>query len=124
MRERERERVKLFSPLQLPGKLDECDDQGNIPLNLALLNRHEGIANTLVSHKCDLNLFDKNGNSLLHLAISRGDTFAASFLIKSGASTILPRESTQETPLHLVALYKQASALQQVSSARVKVMLL
>ena len=106
---------------QLPGKLDECDDHGNIPLNLALLNRHEGIANTLVSHKCDLNLRDHNGNSLLHLAIMRGDTFSSSFLIKNGASTILCRESTQETPLHLVALYKQATALQLVSSVHIKV---
>ena len=88
---------------------------------MALLNRHEGIANTLVSHKCDLNLTDSNGNTLLHLAILRGDAFAASFLIKNGASTILSRSSTQETPLHLVALYKQSSAVEQVSTINIKV---
>ena len=91
--------------IQLPGKLNECDNEGNIPLNLALLNRHEGIANTLVSNSCDLDILDPDGNSLLHLAILRGDTFAASFLIKNGANTILARKSTQETPLHLVGAY-------------------
>lgn len=91
--------------LQLPMKLNECDDEGNIPLNLALLNRHEEIANSLVSNSCDLDIVDPNGNSLLHLAILRGDTFAASFLIKSGANSILARKTTLETPLHLVSAY-------------------
>ena len=90
---------------QLPYKLNECDDEGNIPLNLALLNRHEGIANTLVNNKCNLDILDREGNSLLHLAVMRGDSFAATFLIKNGASTILTRRSTQETVLHLVASY-------------------
>ena len=90
---------------QLPHKLNECDEEGNIPLNLALLHRHEGIANTLVSNKCSLDVQDREGNSLLHLAVMRGDSFAASFLIKHGASTLLARRVTQETVLHLVASY-------------------
>ena len=89
-------------------------------MNLALLNRHEGIANTLVSHKCNLDVTDKDDNSLLHLAIMRGDIFAASFLIKNGASTILCRRHTQETPLHLVATYKQSYAVNITSSVSVK----
>lgn len=96
----------FFQTLQLPHKLNEFDNEGNIPLNLALLGRNEGIANTLVSHSCDLDLADPSGNSLLHLAIMRGDTFSASFLIKNGANTILARKENQETPLHLVASYK------------------
>lgn len=105
---------------QLPGKLNECDSEGNLPLNLALLHRHEGIASTLVTNNCDLDVLDEEGNSLLQLAILRGDTFSASFLIKNGASTILPRKSTQETPLHLVAAYNPSQALTNVPSAGVK----
>ena len=96
---------------QLPHRLNECDNEGNIPLNLALLNRHEGIAITLVSHKCDLDCVDTEGNSLLHLAILRGDSFAASFLIKSGCNTTLARHSTLERPLHLVASYNPSQVL-------------
>lgn len=99
--------------LQLPQKLNEFDNEGNIPLNLALLSRNEGIANTLVSHSCDLDLVDPSGNSLLHLAIMRGDTFSASFLIKNGANTILARKESQETPLHLVASYKPSQVTVQ-----------
>lgn len=90
---------------QLPQKLNECDGEGNIPLNLALLSRHEGIANTLVSHNCDLDILDPEGNSLLHLAIMRGDSFAATFLAKKGANTNLTRRELQDTPLHMVATY-------------------
>ena len=72
---------------------------------MALLSRHEEIANTLVSHNCDLDILDPSGNSLLHLAILRGDSFAASFLIKKGANTILVRKELQETPLHMVSAY-------------------
>ena len=97
--------------LQLPHRLNECDNEGNIPLNLALLSRHEGIATTLVSHKCDLDSVDAEGNSLLHLAILRGDSFAASFLIKNGCNTNLSRHSTQETPLHLVSSYNPSRVI-------------
>ena len=47
-------KFRPFHCLQLPHQLDECDTEGSSPLNLALLSRHEGIANTLVSHKCHL----------------------------------------------------------------------
>ncbi len=91
--------------LQLPGKLNEVNSEGHLPLHLALLHRHESVASTLVTNHCDMDVLDTEGNSLLHLAILRGDTFAASFLIRNGANTILPRKSSQETPLHLVAAY-------------------
>ena len=63
---------------------------------------------------------DDDGNSLLHLAIMRGDIFSSTFLIKNGASTILCRHATQETPLHLVALYQQSNAVSQLSSSPIK----
>ena len=68
-----------------------------------------------MSHKCDLDSVDTEGNSLLHLAILRGDTFAASFLIKSGCNTMLSRHSTQERPLHLVASYNPSRVCYSLS---------
>lgn len=91
------------------------DDAGNIPLDLALLVRHEGIANTLVTNKCDLNVKNRDGYTLLHLAILRGDVYAASFLIKNGASTIVCTGGSQESPLHLVASYSKSDATKLLS---------
>ena len=101
-------------------KLNELDDRGNIPLNLALLNRNEGIANTLVTNKCNMDMVDSNGNSLLHLAIMRGDIFSSRFLIKNGASSIQCKVSGQETPLHLVSMYKQADAISHLTELTIK----
>ncbi|XP_026903323.1 rabankyrin-5 isoform X1 [Acinonyx jubatus] len=90
---------------QLPGKLNEVDHNGHLPLDLALSRRLESIAATLVSHGADVDMVDSNGWSLLHKGIQRGDLFAATFLIKNGALVNAATLGAQETPLHLVALY-------------------
>uniref|UniRef100_A0A8D0PFE8 Rabankyrin-5 n=1 Tax=Sus scrofa TaxID=9823 RepID=A0A8D0PFE8_PIG len=90
---------------QLPGKLNELDQNGDLALDLALSRRLESIASTLVSHKADVDMVDKNGWSLLHKGIQRGDLFAATFLIKNGALVNAATLGAQETPLHLVASY-------------------
>lgn len=99
----------------MSSKLNELNEFGNIALDLALLVRHEGIANTLISNNCDINNKDNNNNTLLYLAISRGDEYSASFLIKNGASTVSCTSDTQESPLHLVANYNQSIAVSQLS---------
>uniref|UniRef100_A0A8C7BGU5 Rabankyrin-5 n=1 Tax=Neovison vison TaxID=452646 RepID=A0A8C7BGU5_NEOVI len=88
---------------QLPGKLNEVDHNGDLALDLALSRRLESIATTLVSHKADVDMLDRNGWSLLHKGIQRGDLFAATFLIKNGALVNAATLGAQETPLHLVA---------------------
>ncbi|KAJ8783812.1 hypothetical protein J1605_008855 [Eschrichtius robustus] len=90
---------------QLPGKLNELDHNGDLALDLALSRRLESIATTLVSHKADVDMVGKNGWSLLHKGIQRGDLFAATFLIKNGALVNAATLGAQETPLHLVASY-------------------
>ncbi|NWZ09893.1 ANFY1 protein, partial [Agelaius phoeniceus] len=90
---------------QLPGKLNELDHNGDLALDLALAQRLESIATTLVNYKADVDRADKRGWSLLHKAIQRGDKFAANFLIKNGARVNAATLGEQETPLHLVASY-------------------
>lgn len=58
--------------MQLPGKLNEVDHNGHLPLDLALSRRLESIAATLVSHGADVDMVDRNGWSLLHKGIQRG----------------------------------------------------
>lgn len=100
--------------LQLSIKLVERDPNGDIPLDLALRMRSESIAKTLVTNKCDLDTPNAKGETLLHLAIMRGDEFAAQFLISNGASTLATITATMETPLHLAASYSPSTALTQV----------
>lgn len=58
--------------LQLVGKLNEVDNRGDLPLDLALSTKQESIAMTLVNHKVDVNRRDNAGKCLLHKAIKRG----------------------------------------------------
>lgn len=48
------------------------DHNGDLALDLALSRRLESIATTLVSHKADVDMLDRNGWSLLHKGIQRG----------------------------------------------------
>ncbi|CAH2222887.1 rabankyrin-5 isoform X1 [Pelobates cultripes] len=70
---------------QLPAKLNELDQNGDLALDLALSRKLESIATTLVNSKADLDMVDNKGWSLLHKAIQR--------------ATVVD----QKTPLHLVA---------------------
>lgn len=60
------------APPQLPGKLNELDNNGDLALDLALCRKLEGIATTLVNNKADVDMVDQSGWSLLHKAIQRG----------------------------------------------------
>ncbi|XP_074870134.1 rabankyrin-5 isoform X2 [Carettochelys insculpta] len=101
---------------QLPRKLNELDQNGDLALDLALSRRLESIATTLVNYKADVDMVDKRGWSLLHKAIQRGDKFAANFLIKNGARVNAATLGDQETPLHLVASYSPKKHLPDVMS--------
>lgn len=58
---------------QLPGKLNELDNNGDLALDLALSRKLESIATTLVNNKADVDMVDQSGWSLLHKAIQRGE---------------------------------------------------
>lgn len=60
------------SPSQLPAKLNELDNNGDLALDLALSRKLESIATTLVNNKADVDMVDQSGWSLLHKAIQRG----------------------------------------------------
>lgn len=53
-------------------KLNEFDNRGDLPLNIASEKQQDGIARTLISHKVDVNARDGKQRSLLHMAIDRG----------------------------------------------------
>ncbi|KAM7311320.1 rabankyrin-5 [Ixodes scapularis] len=98
---------------QLPGKLNELDDGGSLPLDLALSTRQESIARTLLNHKADVNATDYKGHTLLHKAIERGDEFSALFLVEHKASVDLAVPLEKETALHMVAGFKASQGTPQ-----------
>ena len=60
----------------------------------------------LVEHDVNIDQIDDNGSSLLHLAIDRGDEFAAMFLINHNAKVDQKRQYDDCSPLHLTSKHK------------------
>ncbi|XP_048092836.1 LOW QUALITY PROTEIN: rabankyrin-5 [Alosa alosa] len=99
---------------QLPGKLNELDNNGDLALDLALSRKLESIATTLVNNKADVDMVDQSGWSLLHKAIQRGDEFASIFLIRHSAQVNAATVGAVETPLHLVCSFSPKKHSEEV----------
>ena len=79
------------SQFQLQSRLNECDEKGQLPLDLALSTAQTGLAQTLVDHKCNVNQLDSTtGDTILHKAINRGDSGAGDYSL-SNCNFYLPR---------------------------------
>ncbi|TMS13713.1 Rabankyrin-5 [Larimichthys crocea] len=106
---------------QLPGKLNELDNNGDLALDLALSRKLESIATTLVNNKADVDMVDQSGWSLLHKAIQRGDEFASIFLIRHSAQVNAATVGAVETPLHLVCSFSPKKHSVEVMSGMARI---
>ncbi|XP_075876227.1 rabankyrin-5 isoform X3 [Nelusetta ayraudi] len=106
---------------QLPGKLNELDNNGDLALDLALSRKLESIATTLVNSKADVDMVDQSGWSLLHKAIQRGDEFASIFLIRHSAQVNAATVGAVETPLHLVCSFSPKKHSAEVMTGMAKI---
>ncbi|XP_056449983.1 rabankyrin-5 isoform X1 [Gadus chalcogrammus] len=106
---------------QLPGKLNELDNNGDLALDLALSCKLESIATTLVNNKADVDMVDQSGWSLLHKAIQRGDEFASTFLIRHSAQVNAATVGAVETPLHLVCSFSPKKHCAEVMSGMARI---
>jgi len=91
---------------ELNVKLNQLDDAGRLPLDLALESEENGIAKSLVEHQANINQMNTLGESILHLAIARADVKSAMFLLTAGAQVNLPTVNDRSGPLHLLAASK------------------
>ncbi|KAK3787016.1 hypothetical protein RRG08_037295 [Elysia crispata] len=90
---------------ELSVKVNEVDNKGDLPLDLALKSQQRSMALNLVSNKADVNRKDNAGRCLLHKAIQRGDEASAEFLINNKCDVNIVTHLDKETPLHRVASF-------------------
>ena len=100
---------------ELSVKLNETDDSGRLPLDLSLELDEDGISRSLVEHKTNINQMNKEGETLLHLSVSRTDTKSALFLLEAGAQVNLTSTNERLAPLHLIAASKNENNLIKVA---------
>lgn len=84
-------------------KINELDNKGESALDLALRDHQTSIAKMLCENQADPDTRDHNGHTLLHLAVQRGDSYAANFLLAHGASVSSVTPDQGDTALHLIA---------------------
>ena len=106
--EHRRDDVVFLYLIEFSKNLTTClaqrDQDGVLPLHLALVLRSEGIAETLIQHGSGVDQLDSRENSLLHLSVRAGDLFSANLLISKGAQTDIQSQD-KSTVLHLAAAY-------------------
>lgn len=76
---------------------------GDLPLDVALRCNNSSIAGTLIQHNADINIRDMQGETLLHRAIKRDDSFSALFLLESNCDATLTTRNENDSALHLLA---------------------
>ncbi|UJR28238.1 hypothetical protein I4U23_009488 [Adineta vaga] len=105
----------------LEARVNELDEHGELPLELALKTKQDSMAENLVRHQADINHIDGENRTLLHLAIKRGDEHSATFLIKH--SCLLDHQTNvgRETPLHLLSALNPAELLPDIMAGMCRV---
>ena len=104
--------IEYSGAADLAARINQSDDSGRLPLDLALAGGQYGIATSLVEHQVNLNQVDSSGRSLLHLAILRVDPPACLFLLRHGAQVNLQtRDETRDSALHLIARAAASAAV-------------
>ncbi|KAF2362320.1 Ankyrin repeat [Trinorchestia longiramus] len=89
-----------FDTNQLSQLLLKQDAGGSVPLEVALMEGQQGIADTLLQYGAPLDAPDLSGSTLLHRALYRGDEQGAQYLIEHGADVNLAEHRARRTPLH------------------------
>lgn len=106
---------------QLSTRLNTLDSKGELPLDLALRDRHTSIAQTLLDHGADPDARDNQGWTLLHRAVERGDGYAAQFLLEHAASVSIATPERGDTALHLISTCSPETTSEETVSAMTSV---
>ncbi|XP_070614068.1 nuclear factor NF-kappa-B p105 subunit isoform X3 [Erythrolamprus reginae] len=103
--------------------LNVRNDLYQTPLHLAVITRQAGIVKALLGAGADVNLLDRHGNSVFHLAAQQGDEVVLSILLQhkeASAMRDLPNGDGL-TVLHLAVIANSMPCLRQLLAAGVDV---
>ncbi|GFN77456.1 ankyrin repeat and fyve domain-containing protein 1 [Plakobranchus ocellatus] len=106
---------------ELSVKVNEVDNKGDLPLDLALKMQQRSMAQNLVLNKADIDRKDNAGKCLLYKAIQRGDESAAEFLISNKCNVNMVTHLDKETPLHRVASFDPKLTEKSVMEGMVRI---
>ena len=101
----------VITLLETQAKIEARNSKGQTPLHGATNHK---IVKDLVAAGADINAFDKNGNTPLHVMIMAGAVPAVQLLLQAGANVTLKNSYKGDTPLHIAVtpIFRHATIVQ------------
>ncbi|XP_063413317.1 ankyrin-1-like [Mytilus trossulus] len=102
--------------------INKQDSDGKTALHLAVLHRHQHIAEILLQQKADVHLRDSDicdSRSAIHMACNNGDLHMVDLLIKHAAH-INKRDKLGFTPLHLASIRGHTEVVKLLAKEKAK----
>ncbi|XP_052076530.1 uncharacterized protein LOC127714498 [Mytilus californianus] len=99
--------------------IDKQDLNGKTALHLAVLHRHQHIAEILLQQKADVHLRDSDSLSAIHIACNNGDLHMTDILIKHKTHKN-KRDNHGFTPLHLASIRGHTKVVELLAQAKAK----
>ncbi|XP_063416214.1 uncharacterized protein LOC134697856 [Mytilus trossulus] len=99
--------------------INKQDIHGKTALHLAVLHRHQHIAEILLQQKADVHLRDNDNRAAIHIACNNGNLHMTDLLIKHKAHTN-KRDIHGLTPLHLACIRGHTEVVELLAQAKAK----
>ncbi|XP_026554053.1 nuclear factor NF-kappa-B p105 subunit [Pseudonaja textilis] len=115
--------LEVIANMNAAAVLNVRNDLYQTPLHLAVITRQAGIVRALLGAGADVNLLDRHGNSVFHLAAQQGDEVALSMLLQHKEASVMRDLPNGDglTILHLAVLANSMPCLRLLLAGGVDV---
>uniref|UniRef100_A0A8C5SNA6 Nuclear factor kappa B subunit 1 n=1 Tax=Laticauda laticaudata TaxID=8630 RepID=A0A8C5SNA6_LATLA len=115
--------LEVTANMNAAAVLNVRNDLYQTPLHLAVITRQAGIVRALLGAGADMNLLDRHGNSVFHLAAQQGDEMALSMLLQHKEASVMRDLPNGDglTILHLAVIANSMPCLRLLLAAGVDV---
>ncbi|KAL7982073.1 hypothetical protein Chor_001130 [Crotalus horridus] len=115
--------LEVIANMNAADVLNVRNDLYQTPLHLAVITRQAGIVKALLGAGADVNLLDRHGNSVFHLAAQQGDEAVLSMLLQHKEASVMRDLPNGDglTVLHLAVTANSMPCLRQLLAVGVDV---
>ncbi|KAM6439986.1 nuclear factor NF-kappa-B p105 subunit isoform 1-T3 [Liasis olivaceus] len=111
--------LEVIADMKAADVLNVRNDLYQTPLHLAVITRQAGVMKDLLRAGADVNLLDRHGNSVFHLAAQQGDEMVLSMLLNHKEASMMRDLPNGDglTILHLAVMANSMPCLRQILAA-------
>ncbi|XP_063278220.1 nuclear factor NF-kappa-B p105 subunit isoform X4 [Prinia subflava] len=115
--------LEVMPDLSYNSIINMRNDLYQTPLHLAVITKQAKVVEDLLNAGADVNLLDRHGNSVLHLAVTEGDDKILSLLLRHEKVSPMVNLPNGEglSAIHMVVMANSMSCLKQLIAAGVNI---